>query len=94
MSIKKTNWYHRLRRELKNKQISQEFFDECVREASNVSEVVVYGTDETGDYVWAISTPDGFWLDIAKSEEQAMQICRETGWQIEEKKKCQLTKQK
>jgi len=43
-------------------------------------EVVVYETDENGELVWAVSTPDGFWLDARPSKEKALFLCEAMGW--------------
>jgi len=45
-------------------------------------EVLVYETDETGEPVWAVSTPDGFWLDTKPSKEKALFLCEAIGWKV------------
>jgi hypothetical protein len=47
-------------------------------------EVALIHTDETGEWVWAISSVEDpeFWFDACRTKGRALSLCKEMGWKI------------
>lgn len=78
-NIEKTVWAKKLKKE---EHIS--LYNRAIEIASDPDlQVDIYKTDETGEWVWAVSADDCFWLDSFKTKKEAIALCKTMGWKYE-----------
>jgi hypothetical protein len=81
--IEKTAWAKKLKKE---EHIF--LYNKAIEIASNPDlKVTICKTDETGEWVWAISADDEFWLDAFKTKKEVIALCKTMGWKYEVEKK-------
>lgn len=85
--IEKTSW-------------AKEFKRECLKYYSDALQfalrtplfVDIYKTDETGELLWVIQVKETtFWMDGFKTKKEAVALCKEMGWKVQNAEKRKTT---